>query len=368
MADPTLVTAHDIWGRAGNTIWEAEAFGEAPSFYPVYGLGNAFSHSPLDLVRWRGELHLNEVVARRIPRAGPRRYWSGVETLDEEVLRVGAPVTSTRTLRDRDAFVAAICAALRADVASIEAAHPGHTNVILCGGRDSLNLLLLPWTNPVLAVSAAPNFELARGFVRDNGLGIDVVEIADRDASQLDAEVLANMCRLDLRHCRWGGELRHMAQELGQRALFWKGQLADTFMTPYWRAYTHPPKLRRLVKIPGLRALTSHPLYQTFFHWSLYHRGAMWQGTHLSLLRDITGALFLSAYHGPAMTAVLGQVDLAAAVTADIRPLVARALTGVDVRYPTANPGPPPSSIREGISGVEHFLEVARRTGLRVRR
>ncbi len=359
------VEADDLWRDGESRIIEADELSATPSFYPLYRLGNAYCHSPLGLIARAGGLQLDRDVARRIGR-GDARYWSGRETLDTRVLRVGAPRVSALTLQDADTFVARFTDALVVDVAAAESVHAGHTNVVLCGGRDSLNLLLLPWQHPVIALSAAPNFALVRRFVEENGLDIPVRELRDEDQSLLETEVIANLCRLDLRHCRWAGELRAIAKELERRVVFWKGQLGDTFLTPYWRTYTHPAKARRIVRLPGLRSLTAHPLYQAYFWWSHFHRGAMWQGTHLSVLRDLTDALFLSAYHGPAVSSVLAEVDLAAAVREDVRPQIGARLAGRAVKYPESNPGPAPSSFRRGISGVGHFLEVAARKGLRV--
>jgi hypothetical protein len=359
--------ANELWSCSSQAIYSTPRFVGAPSFYPVYRKGTLYSHSPLGLIAQDRDLVLDRRVAARIG-GGVRRYWSGVDTLDRRIQRVGAPRLSARTLRDPGEFLTRLAAAMTADVATVEARNPGATNAILCGGRDSLNLLLLPWKNPVVVLSAAPNFALVRKFIADNGLTMEVRELVDEDRSLLDSEVLANLCRLDLGHCRWAGELRAFAVEMRGRVVFWKGQLADTFLTPYWRSYTHPPKLRRLMRLPLVRGLTDSALYQGYFAWSLYNRGSMWQGAHMSLLRDLTGALVLSPYHGPTAADVLGEVDLAAAVTSDIRGALGERLAGGPVRYPATNPGPASSRFREGISGVDRLIEVAEAAGLRVRR
>lgn len=360
------LSAEAVWVSSPRTVFSARRFRGAPSFYPVYTMAGLYSHSPLGLIARSGELRLDRSVASQLGR-GDRRYWSGTSTLDSRIQRVGAPGLSMLSLRDPDTYVQRISEALIADVAAAEGRFSGHTNVVLCGGKDSLNLLLLPWRNPVVALSAAPNFSLVKQFVVDNGLTIDVQELRDDDRSLLPTEIVANLCRLDLGHCRWSAELRAIAVSLGRRVVFWKGQLADTFLTPYWQTYTHPPKLRRLVKLPGIRRLTtSVDWYQSFFWWSAYHRGAMWQGTHMSLLRDLTESTVLSAYHGPSVTSVLSEVDLASAVIEDVRDKVGATLAGGNVRYPGSNPGPPPSKFRRGLSGVSRFLEEASRMGLKV--
>ena len=84
----------------------------------------------------------------------------------------------------------------------------------------------------------------------------------------------------------------------------------------------------------------------------------MWQGAHMSMLRDLTDALVLSGYHGPAVQDVVSQVDWKNAVQMDIRPLIGRYLHGDPVLYPSTNPGPPLSKIRENLSGLVPFLKT----------
>jgi hypothetical protein len=97
-----------------------------------------------------------------------------------------------------------------------------------------------------------------------------------------------------------------------------------------------------------------------------WRRGAMWQGAHCSMLRQLTDALVVSIYHGPAMRAVREETDLRLAVPRDVRPLIGEYLYGTPPIYPSTNPGPEPSDIRRGMSGVGPFVEAAKRLGLRV--
>ena len=90
----------------------------------------------------------------------------------------------------------------------------------------------------------------------------------------------------------------------------------------------------------------------------------MWQGAHMSMLRDLTDALVLSGYHGPAVKDVVSQVDWKIAVQEELRPLVGRYLHGGPVHYPSTNPGPPLSKIREDISHIEPFLKTLLLTGI----
>ncbi|WP_434423803.1 hypothetical protein [Nannocystis pusilla] len=354
----------DLWLTPGPVVWQAERFrGPPPMFYPVYRSGDLYATSPLPLIVHKGALELDADVARQV--GGAVRYLATNATIDRRVRRVGCPQLSTLELSDPREYVAEFAAATRADVAGVEARRPGFTNLVLCGGKDSLNLLLLPWKNPVIAVSARPNFPLVQQFVKDNRLGMDVVELVDRDASLLDSEIAVNACRIGLDHVRWVAELRELAGRFERRAIFWVGAMADVLTTPKWRTYNHSLALARLRALPGLRGLAATDAGQSLFWWTCYYRGGMWQGGNMSLLKEITDALVLSAYHGPAMRSLLAHVDLRGAVTADIRAAIGEALAGGPVVYPTTNPSPPPSPFRKRRSHVAAFVEVLARHGIR---
>lgn len=351
----------DLWLTPGPIVWRTERFVGAPMFYPVYRWQDHYATGPLPLIVLKGGLELDPSIARRV--RSEVRYLPTNATIDRHVKRIGAPMMSTHELADEAACVAGFAAATRADVARAEARHPGFVNVVLCGGKDSLNLLLLPWKNPVLAVSAEPNFPLVQQFVRDNRLAVEVERLDDRDASLLDSEVAHNACRSSLEHIRWSGELHALAARFERRAIFWLGAMADAFTTPKWRVYSHPSWLASLRRLPGLRGLSDTEAAQDFHAWTSYYRGAMWQGSCLSLMKGMTDALVLSAYHGPAMRALLARLDLRAVVR-DIRPQIGETLAGGPVVYPTANPSPAPSSFRRGHAGLDRFVAVLARHGL----
>ena len=275
-------------------------------------------------------------------------------------------------------YANAIVEALRKDTARVEAGHPSSTNVILCGGKDSLNLLFLPWKNPVIVASAPPNYPLVKQFIQDHNLSYDILELNDNDDSMLPQEILINFCRNNLEHCRWGPSLVQLANDFGGKLIFWKGQLGSILMNTNWWHYTDPPGndwtgLKRVCAIWGgrgeyrMREILKEcgMTQQRAFH-SQWSRGAMWQGAHLSFLRQLTGALTLSAYHGTAMQRVIEQVDLNRAVPYDIRALIGELLYGNPVKYPLGNPGPEPSAIRKGISHLEPFLEILELAGIPV--
>lgn len=371
------LTPEEMWSRHEPAIWQAKRLLGAPDFYPVYRCGDLYSYSPLSLILHKGGLRLNPRVARRVSRPD-FLFYIGSETIDRDIVRLGGALSRRPVIRTGAELARQIAGALRADAHAIESRHPGYTNVILCGGKDSLNLLLLPWRNPVIALSAAPNYQLARDFVERNGLGTDVVPLEDRHDSLLSAEIVVNCCRNNLEHCRWGGELRAISQSLNEKVIFWKGQMGNIFMTPQWKAYTRPTagavgtglRMRRIIGLQRERQLhewlQKTPLQQWLSFRNLYRQGAMWQGAHMSFLRQLTGALVLSGYHGPAMGRVLAQTDLQRAVRDDIRPLIGHHLLGREVSYPATNPGPPPSTIRAGISHLAPFLHAVDSAGIPV--
>lgn len=373
--EPIAVKA-SLWARHEPVVRQVDALEHFESFYPVYRWRNSVSSSILALLRLKGELRLN----RRACEAARRRnfsYWSGTETIDVEIQRVGGSRFTAPTIRDEAQYVAEICAALTADIQLAEKQNPGCTNIILCGGKDSLNLLLLPWTHHTVVMSAPPNWSYVVDFVRHHQLPFEVSRLDDRDACLSSTrECLEGCLRMDLSHFRWGTELSRIAQAKGP-VVFWTGSLGDLYMTPKWRTVTHPPgvgllrlaresaeRLRRVTP-SSVRHLLDHVLEPAFRH-TTWQRGAMWQGVYHSILRGVTDSLVLSAYHGPSMTRVLEQVSLTSCVARDVRPLIGERLFGAPVRYPERNPGPPPSSMRRQLSHPDRFLPLLEREGLRV--
>ena len=366
-----------MWSQHGPTIWRTPRFEGKPHFYPVYRYGDLYSYSLLSLILHKGSLRLNPAVVNEVAtRTYP--YQCGTATLDEEIVRLGGPVKSSRRIRSPEEFARRVAAGMRADAATIERLNPGYTNVLMCGGRDSLNLLLVPWQNPVLVMSAPPNYDLVRAFMADNGLTFDLIELNDTDATLLDVEVLVNVCRNDLAHCRWGPQLARLARELSGRLIFWKGQLGSPFMTAKWKYFCHDRDrlaelADRIVQMTGGRGkhrlrrwLDESSILQRRYQRAAWDRGAMWQGAHVSILRQLTGALVASIYHGPAVREVREAVDLRLAVPYDVRPLIGECLSGSPLVYPSVNPGPGPSAIRDGCSGVATFVESIRRIGVPV--
>jgi hypothetical protein len=375
------LSVDDIWSRHGPTIVRANRFVGSADFYPVYRHGDLYSYSLISLILRKGSLRLNQRFAREVAEPG-FFYSSGTDTLDRDIVRLGGPPSSDFTIRSKEDYARQLAEALRRDTRAIESLHPDHTNIILCGGKDSCNLLLLPWENPVLVASAPPNFELVQGFVAANGLGFEVVPLDDAEDSFLPLETLANCCRNNLEHCRWGAHLAELSEQHDRKVVFWKGQAGDVIMTPSWKRWHHHgggvgttrdsrlakafvryaerrlPRVGRLVHASGLAQKLSFE--------ALWSRAAMSVGAHLSLIRQLVDALVLSAYHGPAMRDVLSRVDLHRSVQDDVRPLVGSYLHGRPVVYPATNPGPPPSAHRRGCSHLQPFLAALATAGVSV--
>jgi len=368
---------YDMWTSHGPVLWRAEAFLGNPVFYPVYRLGDLYSYSPLALILTKGFVRFDAELAKQCDAPG-FRFLSGRGVLDRDIERLGGPVMSERRIVASSAYVDRIVAALLSDVTMVERANPEHTNIVLCGGKDSLNLLLLPWRNPVYAASAPPNYALVKQFVEDNELDVRVVPLHDvADDALLDAEVIENGCRNNLEHCRWGGDLRALSRKHDGKVIFWKGQIGDALMTPHWKEVGRCPDslyekgrkaYRRAEKLLPVFARTTvgHRFLEPSFRRILWERCAMWQGAHVSLIRAVADCLVLSAYHGPEMAKATAEVDLTRAVLTDLRDEVGARLLGRPVKYPDTNPGPPVSTLRSNRSSPALYLDLLRSAGVDV--
>jgi len=367
-----------IWSKHGTAIWKADRFVGSPYFYTVYKYHDLYSYSLLNLILHKGTLKLNRRVVQEASKPG-FNYYSGMDTIDLEIERVGGTPKPEFLIKEPSEYARLLAKALREDISLAEDNHPGFTNIILCGGKDSQNLLLLPWKNPVLVASGSPNYELVKLFVADNGLSYDVVELDDKNNSLLELDILANCCRNNLEHCRYGYHLRELSYKFGNKVIFWNGQWGDAFTTPHWKTLTHGinyvyklvPRIGMILGKWGRERSRYYLLEKTgyaqrYFFNILWHRGAMWQGAHQSIMRQITNAVVLSAYHGPAIKVVFSEVDLFSAVREDIRPMIGEYLHGSPVLYPSENPGPPLSEIRKGISHAEPFIKVLSSMGITI--
>ena len=365
-----------LWSKHGTIIWQADRFTGSANFYPVYRYQNYYSYSLLSLILLKGSLHLSLQAEKQVS-SSDFNFYSGIDSIDKDIIRIGEPLKPEFRITDAETYAKRLAEAMCEDIVPIEKDHPGFTNILMCGGKDSLNLSLLPWRNPVIVASAPPNYDLVKTFMTDNNLSYDVIPLDDNNDSLLECEILVNCCRNNLEHCRWGPHLTKLSQDFGGKVIIWKGQLGDIMATPHWKAYpyTHPPygRIRQMTRLLGggggrmlRRWLEKAKITQQLAFKALWFKSAMWQGAHMSIIRQLTDALVLSGYHGPAVQKIWSQVDLNRAVQDDIRPIVGKYLHGGTVLYPSTNPSPPPSEIRKGISHLQPFLKSLRAVGISV--
>jgi hypothetical protein len=378
-----LLTEQDIWTKhtPGTHVWRARSFQGHPHFYPVYNWSDFYSYSPLALILLKGRFILNPSIAREAAKTSFLHHHAHAnETIDAEVVRIGGPLPlypkSERTIRTEEEYAEQIASALRSDIAIVENANPGAQNIVFCGGRDSLTLLLLPWRNPLMAISADPNYELVCRFVDGNRLGIDVRRLEDLyDPEELEFEVLENCCRGNLQHYRWGAHLREIAASFLRPVIFWKGQVAGALTTPHWKKHTYYLGNKRGYidkAYSRIDRFLPHTLQDRIAETILLPRlakmlwikSAMFQGCHMPLIRVLTDSLVLSGYHGPAMRELFRRVDYVSAAQSDIRARYGDVIFGKPVIFPDINPAPSPSPLRVGLSHPKRFIDQLGRIGI----
>lgn len=363
-----------MWQHHDAHLFQANRISAEPFFYPLYRWNDLYSFSPLPLLRRKGTFrpHPKAVADLQVPNADVSRP---MPFIDRDIARVGGPPELSATITDRSTYATKIAKAMQQDVVVVEAANRGKTNVILCGGRDSLNLLLLNWTNPVLVFSAQPNTPLVRAFVAENGLDYEVRELQpDGNLDLLDCEIAEAMAMVELENWKWTAHLVEVARDLGGQAVFWKGQMADSFFTDYWRSYSSSRdknmlRLRKVAKriarlVPRTARASIDTLLLPGYRRALWERGAVGQGGHMGFLRSLTDCLWVSAYHGPHTAAVWTSADLSRIIGPDIRPEIGARLLGREVCYPTTNPAPPNSDNRKGLRTLDRLKAALSAQGI----
>ncbi|MTD10595.1 hypothetical protein GIX10_03890 [Acinetobacter sp. YIM 103518] len=351
------LTEYDIWYKNDTLVWKADSFEGRPQFYPIYQYQNYYSYSPLALIFFKKNLNVNRAFLSSLDKN--ENFYSGEETIDKDIRRIGGAISFTKKIRKESEAVEKITEALIKDVIETENNYPNFVNIILCGGKDSLNLLLLPWSNPVLVVSAEPNYSLVVEFIKENNLDYKIEVLLDEENLKIkNKEILINTCLMDLRHARWGAALVEISNRYDTKAIFWLGQGADAFTTPNWKSFFHntstrKKRLNKLRQVFGLRLINQTP---EGFANAMWSRIAMWQGVHTSFMRALTGCLVLSAYHGREMSKVLVELDLNMAIQRDIRSIIGEKLFGKQVKYPAINPGPQVSEFRAGLHQPQLFF------------
>ena len=368
------ISEEDIWTSHGTLIWESKEFIGTPHFYPVYKWKNFYSHSLLALIVKKGDLNLNTVAVKYINQPDFLTLPASLN-IDKDIERVGTAHKSGSSIQSIEEFVSRLVNALIIDTHKIEEKNKGYTNYILCGGKDSLNLLLLPWIEKTVALSAEPNYSLVKQFVNENNLNIEVRLLEDKQAPELlDDEVLECCCRVNMENWRWTAHLKEISQENNGKILFWKGQMADLYTSDKWKVYMQPVKPVQMFFQKVFKKLDSIiPFFikraigrkiQPITIQAAWERGAVMQGGHLAFIREIADCLVLSAYHGSEVMKVWQEADLASVAQRDMRDLIGEALLKRSVIYPNANPAPGPSLIRKGLGSPNHFVSLLKQGGI----
>lgn len=346
---------------------------DTPHFAPLYKWGEHIDYSPLKLILEKGYIKVNP-KAVEFWKDPDRDYSPPGYFVDLKIERLGNPLPFTKEIQSERAVIRAISSAMKEDIKLAEKTFSQHLNIILCGGKDSLNLLLLPWSNPVLVASAEPNYELVNEFIKVNDLPYDIMKLENKQKVNLEEEILINCCRNNLEHCKWGGHLKEIAIKYDKRIILWKGQAGDVLLKyPSWSSYKYTSP-QAAITLTGHLSLNPDQWMEFFqrvrnkivdpekvFFEALWKRTAHMQGAHMGFLHELTGVPVLSGYHGPKVTEVLKKIDHKSAITRDIRSLIGEALFGGQVVYPATNPGPGISTIRSGISDVETFLKTIKK-------
>lgn len=371
---------HDLWLKHDASVFFSDAAPKIESaFYPLYRYENYYSFSLYRLARLMGEVELDPSFCRAIS-SGFNDVCRPSPVAIQGIERLTGTVHFSGQERNKTRFLERLAAAMQNDAHQVEAANPGKTNIILCGGKDSLNLLLLKWSNPVVVYSAEPNFDLVRQFSDENGLGIDVRRLEDTEDPALKQREIAEAAgQVHHGSWKWAAALRDIAGSFNQDAVFWKGQLGDIYLAPNWRFYsasrnTYYKKFRSAYRMGCQKLPSCAPIADALFArhairstaHGVVARGAVLQGSHMGFLRSICDSLFVSAYHGANVTRVLRSMHLPSLSNHDLRPDLGRLLLGREVKYPGANPGPSRTAFREDWRSIPNLVEAFQYHGIRV--
>lgn len=341
-----------------------------PHFAPYYKCKNNEDVSILEMIKRKGYLKINPKAIRIIDH--PDFLFCPPNTLiDSEIKRIKYNWKFDKIITQKDVFVSSISKAMIDDAKKIEDEYSDHTILALVGGKDSLNMLLLPWKNPLIVASAAPNYPLVKKFISDNNLKYDIIQLDDERNLNLEKEILINCCRLRLDNCRWTGHLSEIISFLNNKVVILIGQWGDNLLTDKWKKnILLPPdfhiqgRYNKLLKRISVftnkleSTYSTNPDIQSLFFRNLWYESAHWQGVHMSFLYEYLGCPVLSIYHNEDVMKIICQTDYVKVVSTDLRSTIGDKIFGRKVIYPDKNPSPPVSRIRKDISGSKIFLDL----------
>lgn len=326
-------------------------------FYPLYNWKNFYSYSPLNLLKLKGNLNYNPNIEEYLEEGEVKKYLPPNIFIDKNIRRVGGPmIYSKAKIFDEETFINEFVRALIEDIRYLEDNNKNSFFGILTGGKDSLNLLLLPWRSKIIAFSADPNYKLVKEFCAVNNLKIEVIRLEDEeieDINWIENETLIGCCRVGLRDIRWSKNLFNINKQFKERnekLVIITGSLADTFLTPYFKKYRCIWKSHFLSKM-----IYKFKSFKSIFYETSWIRGAQWQGVFHGIIRESSGLRNFSAYHGKNVLKVIRNVDLDKVVNHDLRQKIGERIFEKPVIYPLHNPSPPSWAKRQKFSSVDKF-------------
>lgn len=365
IVESELLDLSTIWPTNDVDVFRSDRVVGLDYYYPVYRWENYFSYSPFKLLMLKGYFKPNPDFDNFLEHGRMVYYPPTTQFIDSEIKKVGGPIKKLKpTIKEEAHFSKEIITALKEDIEILEKRHPEANFCILTGGKDSLNLLLLPWKNPVYALSSQPNYQLVKTFCEINELNIPVVELGGEETdtkAMLDRDILFGCCRMGLGDMRWNQclcDIKFDSKFNGKELILIIGALADAFTTSYhlkWKCFWQ--------ETPWFKKGLLKDLFPENYYKTAWLRGAQWQGVCQGIMRESTGILNYSGYQGPSITNLLAKTDLRKAVTRDMRHLIGDSLLGRSVIYPSINPSPPKWKSRDIFSSKFAWLEALRANG-----
>ncbi|EKB48720.1 hypothetical protein [Cecembia lonarensis] len=350
----------DIWYDASADVFQSSRIIGEECFYPVYKWKDYYSFSFLNLLRIKGNLDLNPKIHLYLNNGIIDSYLPPEICVDKYIKRIGAPLKLQKLkITSENSFIEKFAVALIKDIRRLEDLYPNTTFGILTGGKDSLNLLLLPWKAEIVALSGDPNYQLVKEFCSVNKLDIEVKRLNGEEYDSDDwikKDTLFCCGRMGLRDIRWSKNIFEIKNEINSRNknfIIISGTFGDAFLTTKFKHYRAKWKNLLEDKIVYRFQSKTKILYN-----NLWRGGAQWQAVNHGVIRESTNMLNFSAYHGKNVLEVLSQTDLEKVIDSDIRPKLGDYIFGKKVIYPNSNPSPAAWENRIKYSTLGFFLDT----------